>query len=268
MSVNLKQRLKNMAKRDWSSKTIKQNIDYLKKQLKDFGLDAPKYLKQGKLTNKNINSLVNKISRQGERITEQKRKFGFTFNRGDEKAIKSLLKDIKVAEKNYIKSYKGELDYYAISENKTVYFAGDTPIHPPVRVQNFKSINNLFKVQEPKDMQELMDYLVNYKGLLEENAKDKAKLQAIENINNYSEMLLDLGDLEHLSSAEKLTHEKDLEKKVMELSVTQLRYVEELLQRAEIQQTMESLVKKGYTYHTAFNIVIFELNHADSLVIV
>lgn len=106
MSVNLKQRLKNMAKRDWGDKTIKQNVDYLKKQLKDFGLDAPKYLKQGKLTKNNINALINKLNRQGERITDQKRKFGFTFGRGEEKAIKSLLKDIKVAEKNYINHMK------------------------------------------------------------------------------------------------------------------------------------------------------------------
>ena len=176
--------------------------------------------------------------------------------------------DVKVAEKNYIKSYEGELDYYAISNNKTVYFGGETAIHPPVRVQNFKSINHLFEVQEPKDTKELMEYLVNYKGLLEENVKEKAKLNAIENINNYSEMLLDLGEVEQLSNADVLTHEKHLEKKVMELSVSQLRYVEALLQKAEIQQMMESLIKKGYTYHTAFNLVIFELYHADSLVFV
>lgn len=268
MSVNLKQRLKNMAKRNWGDKTIKQNVDYLKKQLKDFGLEAPKYLKQGRLTKNNINALINKLNRQGERITEQKRNYGMTLDRGSEKAIKSLLKDIKVAEKKYIKSYEGELDYYAISTNKTVYFGGDTHIPPPVRVQNFKSMKHLFKVQEPKDTKELMEYLVNYKGLLEENVKEKAKLTAVENINNYSEMLLDLGEVEQLSNADVLTHDKHIEKKVMELSVSQLRYVEALLQKAEIQQLIESLVSKGYTYHDAFDVVIFQLYHADSLVFV
>ena len=268
MNVNLRQRLKNITNRDWSSKSIKQNTEYLKKQLKDFGLNIPKYLKQGKLTTKNIIALVNKLQKQAERTIEQKRNYGFTFNKGDEKAIKSLLKEIKVAEKNYINSYKGELDYYAISENKTAYFGGETPIHPPVMVQKFKSINHLFKVQEPKDIPELMDYLENYKYLLEENVKDKAKSQAIENINDYSNMLLDLGEIERLSTAERLTDEEAIQKKVMDLSVTQLRYVEQLLQNDGVQLMIESLVASGYSYHEAFDIVIFGQHHVESLVVV
>lgn len=135
-------------------------------------------------------------------------------------------------------------------------------------MQNFKSLSHLFEIQEPKDMKEVKEYLENYKSLLEENVKEKAKITAVKNINNYSEMLLDLGEVEQLSNADVLTHDKHIEKKVMELSVSQLRYVEELLQKAEIQQLMESLVSKGYTYHTAFDLVIFELYHADSLVFV
>ena len=51
---------KNIQSRKWDSKSMKTNIDYIKKQLKQFGLSAPKYLnKDKKLTQKQIASIYN-----------------------------------------------------------------------------------------------------------------------------------------------------------------------------------------------------------------
>ena len=74
MAINYKRRVQNLEKRDWENKSKKSNIDYIKKQLKDFGLDIPKYIQQGKLTTKNINALINKLTRKANKFIEQKRR--------------------------------------------------------------------------------------------------------------------------------------------------------------------------------------------------
>ena len=74
MAINYKRRVQNLEKRDWENKSKKSNINYIKKQLKDFGLDIPKYIQQGKLTTKNINALINKITKKSNNIIEQKRR--------------------------------------------------------------------------------------------------------------------------------------------------------------------------------------------------
>ena len=74
MAINYKRRLQNLENRDWNNKSKKSNIDYIKKQLKDFGIDIPKYIQQGKLTTKNINALINKFTRKANNIIEQKRR--------------------------------------------------------------------------------------------------------------------------------------------------------------------------------------------------
>ena len=74
MAINYKRRVQNLEKRDWNNKSKKSNIDYIKKQLKVFGIDIPKYIQQGKLTTKNINALINKFTRKANNIIEQKRR--------------------------------------------------------------------------------------------------------------------------------------------------------------------------------------------------
>ena len=51
--MNLNRIKKNIQSRKWESKSMKTNIDYIKKQLKQFGLSAPKYL----TTNKKLRQL-------------------------------------------------------------------------------------------------------------------------------------------------------------------------------------------------------------------
>ena len=55
-------RLRNsLLNREWESKSKKTNINYLKNKLKDFGINIPKYLKNGQLSDSNIKALTNRL---------------------------------------------------------------------------------------------------------------------------------------------------------------------------------------------------------------
>ena len=71
--MDLNRLKKNILIRDWSSKTKQSNINYIKGKLKQFGLTIPKYLNQGKLTDKQIQSNTNKIQREIEKQLDIKR---------------------------------------------------------------------------------------------------------------------------------------------------------------------------------------------------
>ena len=59
---------KNIQTRKWESKSMKTNIDYIKKQLKQFGLNTPKYLTTNKkLTQNQIQTQTKRIIREIEK---------------------------------------------------------------------------------------------------------------------------------------------------------------------------------------------------------
>ena len=63
--MDLRRIKKNIQSRKWESKSMKTNIDYIKKQLKQFGLSAPKYLnKDKKLTQKQIQTQTKRIIKE------------------------------------------------------------------------------------------------------------------------------------------------------------------------------------------------------------
>ena len=72
--MDLNRLKKNIVNRDWSNNSKQTNINYIKGKLKQFGLNVPKYLNQGKLTDKQIQSNTNKIQREIERIQDFNRK--------------------------------------------------------------------------------------------------------------------------------------------------------------------------------------------------
>lgn len=59
--MNLNRLKSNLVNRDWSSKSTKTNVSYIKGKLKQFGLSAPKYLQQGKLTDKQVQTQSKRI---------------------------------------------------------------------------------------------------------------------------------------------------------------------------------------------------------------
>ena len=59
--MNLNRLKSNLINRDWNSKSAKTNISYIKRKLNQFGLSAPKYLSQGKITDKQIQAQSKRI---------------------------------------------------------------------------------------------------------------------------------------------------------------------------------------------------------------
>lgn len=59
--MNLNRLKSNLVNRDWSSKNTKTNISYIKGKLKQFGLTIPKYLQQGRLSDKQIQTQSKRI---------------------------------------------------------------------------------------------------------------------------------------------------------------------------------------------------------------
>ena len=73
--MNLNRLKNNLVNRDWSSKNTKTNISYIKGKLNQFGLSTPKYLDNGKLTNKQIQTqtkrIVNAINREKDILRKE-----------------------------------------------------------------------------------------------------------------------------------------------------------------------------------------------------
>ncbi len=112
----------NLNKRDWNGKSKKTNINYLKSKLKEFDMDIPKYLKQGKLTESNINALTNKLIRAIDNRREIQRKTPTLPSK--EKALKHLQKTIDKHNKTVLKKIPILQEKYNITERQLNYLMG------------------------------------------------------------------------------------------------------------------------------------------------
>ena len=92
--MNLNRLKSNLVNRDWSSKNTKTNISYIKGKLRQFGLTTPKYLDNGKLSNKQIQAqtkrILNAINREKEILRKEANKTSYdnvmkTLQKTDEK---------------------------------------------------------------------------------------------------------------------------------------------------------------------------------------
>ena len=82
--MDLRRIKKNIQSRKWESKSMKTNIDYIKKQLKQFGLSAPKYLNKDKNSIKYTHKLIvnDEFSSDDEIINFAKSITDFNFKGG------------------------------------------------------------------------------------------------------------------------------------------------------------------------------------------
>ena len=122
MDINRLQ--KNIKNRDWDKYSKDTNIKYLKRKLKQFDIDIPKYLKDKKLTQKNINALTNKILKAIDKnkhiliTTPDKPKKELTY----EQAYKKLEKVIDSHNKTVIKKLP-KISH--LSDNKFNFLVGN-----------------------------------------------------------------------------------------------------------------------------------------------
>ena len=118
-------RLRNsLLKREWESKSKKTNINYLKNKLKDFGMNVPKYLKNGHLSDSNIKALTNRLIKAIDNKREILRKSPVLPSK--EKALKSLQKTIEKHNKTVLKKIPMIQEKYNINEKQLNYLMGYT----------------------------------------------------------------------------------------------------------------------------------------------
>ena len=120
--MNLNRLKSNLVNRDWSSKNKKTNISYLKGKLRQFGLTTPKYLDNGKLTNKQIQAqtkrILNAINREKDILRKEANKTTV------ENYMKKLEKTVEKHNNLVYKKLGYLVNKYNMSENQLNYMIG------------------------------------------------------------------------------------------------------------------------------------------------
>ena len=120
--MNLNRLKSNLVNRDWSSKNTKTNISYIKGKLRQFGLTTPKYLDNGKLSNKQIQAqtkrILNAINREKDILRKE------ANNRSYDNAMKSLQKTVEKHNNLVYKKLGYLVNKYNMSENQLNYMIG------------------------------------------------------------------------------------------------------------------------------------------------
>ena len=147
--MDLNRLKKNILNRDWSSKTKQTNINYLKNKLKQFGLNVPKYLNQGKLTDKQIQANTNKIQREIEKQLDIKRTQANVPTM--EKAMRQLEKAVVKHNQLVYKKLNYVSNKYNFTENQLNFLIGRD-----VSIDGYK-INNKFVVRRQNSQFEIID---------------------------------------------------------------------------------------------------------------
>lgn len=113
---------KNIINRDWRSKSTKTNISYIKGKLNQFGLSTPKYLNNGKLTNKQIQAqtkrILNAINREKDILRKEANKTTF------DSYMNKLQKTVEKHNKLVYKKLGYLVNKYNMSENQLNYMIG------------------------------------------------------------------------------------------------------------------------------------------------
>ena len=120
--MNLNRLKSNLVNRDWSSKSTKTNISYIKGKLKQFGLNTPKYLNSGKLSNKQIQAqtkrILNAINREKDILRKEANKTSY------DNAMKTLQKTVEKHNNLVYKKLGYLVNKYNMSENQLNYMIG------------------------------------------------------------------------------------------------------------------------------------------------
>ena len=177
--MNLNRLKSNLVNRDWSSKTTKTNISYIKGKLKQFGLTTPKYLDNGKLTNKQIQTqtkrIVNAINREKDVLRKEANKPTF------EKAMKELERVVNKHNQLVYKKLNYVFEKYNLSENQMNFLIGRDVSTDGYKMQNkivIKRQNSQFEIIDLTNVFEETSFRpfrgVPVKGIVVEGIADKS----------------------------------------------------------------------------------------------
>ena len=120
--MNLNRIKSNLINRDWNNKSVKTNISYIKGKLNQFGLSAPKYLSQGKITDKQIQAQSKRILKAIEEQQDVVRREASIPTM--EKAMKRLEKVVKQHNQLVYKKLNYVAKKHNLSENQLNFLIG------------------------------------------------------------------------------------------------------------------------------------------------
>lgn len=140
--MDLNRQKSSLENRKWDKYSTDTNVKYLKKKLKEYGLNIPKYLKEKKLSLSNINSLTKRlISSIDKQREEARRRPTPVTDINEQQALKELQKAIDKHNRTVIKKIS---KITHLSDTKQNFLFGNS-----VRVGSKKSYqyrNEIFRV--------------------------------------------------------------------------------------------------------------------------
>ena len=173
--MNLNRLKSNLVNRNWSSKTTKTNVSYIKGKLNQFGLSIPKYLDNGKLTNKQIQTqtkrILNAINREKDILRKEANKPTF------DKAMKELEKVVNKHNQLVYKKLNYVVKKHNLNENQLNFLLGRD-----VWTDGYKMQNKIV-IKRQNSQFEIID-LTNYYGDSIDSVKSRIK-----QINKFNERL-------------------------------------------------------------------------------
>ena len=120
--MNLNRIKKNIINRNWSSKTTKTNVSYIKGKLKQFGLNTPKYLEKGILTDKQIQTqskrIINAINKELDKQRFESNNLTF------DKAMRKLEKAVNKHNQLVYKKLNYVVKKHNLNENQLNFLIG------------------------------------------------------------------------------------------------------------------------------------------------
>ena len=68
---NYNRQIISITNRKWDKYSNETNVKYIKRKLQEYDINIPKYLQQGKLTGKQIESNINKIVKKANKLRNE-----------------------------------------------------------------------------------------------------------------------------------------------------------------------------------------------------
>ena len=223
--MNLNRLKSNLVNRDWSSKNTKTNISYIKGKLRQFGLTTPKYLDNGKLTNKQIQAqtkrILNAINREKDILRKEANKTSY------DNAMKSLQKTVEKHNNLVYKKLGYLVNKYNMSENQLNYMIGRD-----VNVKGYKH-QDKFTFSRTNTQFQIIDLENFYANDIE------AIRNRIKQINKFNERLTNRNiDKEVKSSAEA---------------------------KAQIEEILRDYIQEGYISNTEAENIMTRFNNLNGI---
>ena len=223
--MNLNRLKSNLVNRDWSSKNTKTNISYIKAKLKQFGLSTPKYLDNGKLSNKQIQAqtkrILNAINREKDILRKEANKTSY------DNAMKTLQKTVEKHNNLVYKKLGYLVNKYNMNENQLNYMIG-----LDVNVNGYRHDNKYTFSRSNSQFQiiDLENFYSNDIGAIKERIKQINKLN------------------------ERLTN-RNIDKEVKKSSVA----------KTQIEEILKNYGQEGYLNKSEVNYVMNKFNNMNGI---